>query len=72
MGLTYHGQASFHQVIFLSFVGGTTPRGMGGLWDGALPGLQVSFLPHIFGGLGGWTAPLQVLPAPQEETLAIM
>ena len=36
-----------------------------------MPWLQVPFLPHALGGLGGRTAPLQVLLAPQEETLAV-
>ena len=33
--------------------------------------LQEPFPPHIFGGMGGRTALLQVLLAPQEEIVAV-
>ena len=36
-----------------------------------MPWLLVPFLPHTLGGLGGRTAPLKVLLAPQGETLGV-
>ena len=71
MGLVYRGQTPFHQIIFPSSVGDATPRGMGAFRMGAMPWLQEPFPPHIFGGLGGRTALLQVLLTPQEQILAV-
>ena len=43
----------------------------GGLWDGALPWLQMPFPPNALGSLQGRTAPFQVVLVPQEETMEV-